>query len=429
MPLLRSSSRFWFVIAAGLLLPVAVAAQAPVGRIAAASGPVSLRPPGGGWAVVARGAALSEGQSLRAGPRSQVELDLGLNRIGLDPGTVLRIDSAHPATPAVTLEQGRAMLLLRSLQAGQVARVVMPRGSVTLAAPGLYVIEVDAAYATVGVSRGMAQVYGAGVSMMVSAGQTGVIGGPDGRPASLRAGVADGFLADDASMPAMPQVVRPALAPPLPGSPFDDVVELPGGAALLRDGSWASNPDYGPVWYPPVAPGWSPYADPWDDGGRWGYTPWHYGSWIQIGPRWGWLPPPRRYYDPGYAHRSGRPPPALAQPQRLPPRFLQPQGYDSGGRPPGPPVVQGAPGIFGPRPAPVAGPPPVLPPPIFAPRPAPAPVAGPAPVAPPSIFAPRPAPSAPVAGPPPIFAPRPSPPPPMAAPAPSRRCGPFQTPC
>ena len=33
-------------------------AQGPVGRISEASGPVSLRPPGGGWGAVARGAAL-----------------------------------------------------------------------------------------------------------------------------------------------------------------------------------------------------------------------------------------------------------------------------------------------------------------------------------------------------------------------------------
>ena len=45
MPSLRSSSWVWFVIVAGLMLAVPAAAQVPVGRIAEASGPVSVRPP------------------------------------------------------------------------------------------------------------------------------------------------------------------------------------------------------------------------------------------------------------------------------------------------------------------------------------------------------------------------------------------------
>ena len=125
-----------------LLLATPAAAQAPVGRVAELSGALSLRPPGGGFAPIGRGASLAEGQTLRTGARGQAELDLGANRIGLDPDTVLRIDSAHPATPAFTLQQGRAMLLIRSLQPGQVARLDMPGGGVTLAQPGLYAIQV-----------------------------------------------------------------------------------------------------------------------------------------------------------------------------------------------------------------------------------------------------------------------------------------------
>jgi len=493
-------------VLAGLGLATPATAQAPAGRIAEASGPVSLRGPGGAWSAVPRGAPLVEGHTLRTGPRSQVELDLGANRIGLDPDTVLRIDSAHPAMPALTLEQGRAMLLLRSLQPGQVARIEIPRGSVSLVQPGLYVIEVapGGLPATVGVTRGMAQVYGPGVSMMVAARQTGVIGGADGQPARLRAGVAEGFLADDTTAP-LPQVVRPSM--PLPALPFPplappqlapppgyagavppaELAELPGGEALLRDGSWAQAPEYGSVWYPPVAQGWSPYADSWVDRAAWGYAPWYYGTWVMIGPRWGWLPPPRhRYpsYARGYApppqpYGRGRPPPAIAQPHRPPPVFGGPPPVHGGGRPqppygsspgasppmygdgqppspyatpPGaapPPVLGGArpampqPALTPPGaalPGPGRAPPPsamVPPPAAAAPRPMPAPpMAAPAVAAPP-IFAPRPVAPPFAAGPPPAsFAPRPMAPPPMSAPpqrptspAPARRCGPQGTPC
>ncbi|MCC6718846.1 MAG: hypothetical protein IT555_13260 [Acetobacteraceae bacterium] len=452
------------------LLVQPAAAQQPAGRIAEASGPVSVRG-AGGWAAAPRGAVFAEGQTLRTGPRSQAELELGANRIGLDPDTVLRIDSANPAGPAATLEQGRAMLLLRSLLPGQIARLATPRGTVSLVQPGLYVIAAgdQSRPTTIGVSRGMAQVYGPGVSMMVAAGQTGVVGGADGRPASLRAGVADGFLADDPSAPslppgALPQVVYPPLSPPQYApqgapeayDPRDAVADLPGGDALLRDGSWASVPEYGPVWYPPVAPGWSPYADPWADDRPWGYAPWYYGTWIMIGPRWAWQPPPRYRGGPprGHAYRPGRPPPALAQPNRLPPRFAgrPPHGY-GGGRPPGPPPVAAplpppaAPHVYNPRPAPPSayappvfavpqqqrpgyGRPPGGPPQVSTPYRAPPQIAPPQ-VAPPQAAPPR---SAPPPAAPHVYAPRPQPPAfaPRAAPpqaAPSRPVGPSQRRC
>jgi hypothetical protein len=477
---MRLPSSFRVCVAAAVLAAATLAnpasAQGPEGRLASTSGPVSVRA-AAGWAPLARGAALSEGQTLRTGARSQAELDLGPNRIGLDPDTVLRIDSANPAAPALALEQGRAMVLLRSLQPGQAARLAMPRGTVSLVQSGLYVIEAGdpGRPATVGVSRGMAQVFGPGVSIIVPGGQTGVVGGPDGSPAHVRGGVAEGFLADDPSAP-LPQVVRPYQPPqyqpqyqPSPGQYAegvpDDVAELPGGDALLREGSWAAVPEYGSVWYPPVAPGWSPYADPWGDYRPWGYTPWYYGTWVQIGPRWGWLPPASRYRGPPQGAWRGRPPPALAQPQRQPPIFAPPPAYRGvrpqptppifgapspagilqggpprgyGGPPPGGyasqprggpsgsssggysapphggyrPTPQGAPNVYAPH---QSAPPPQAQPPIFSGRPPQAPMAPP-----PASYAPRP----PMAAPPMA-----APPPRAVAPSPSRRCGPLQTPC
>lgn len=453
--------RLAVVLAAMLLAAPASAqaqAQAPVGRLAEATGPVQARDDARGWSALPRGTSLNEGQSLRTQSRSQAELDLGANRIGLDPDTVLRIDSAHPAAPSFALNQGRAMFLLRSLQPGQEARVTTPRATIALIQPGLYVVDAgsDGRPLTIGVTRGMAQAVGAGVSLMIPAGQTGVIGGTDARPASLRAGVAEGFLADDPAMPPLPQVVRPAMRAPAPGqaqgytayAPPPEIVELPGGDALLRDGSWAGTPDYGPVWYPPVAPGWSPYADPWGERTAWGYAPWHYGTWVAIGPRWGWRPPPRHHY-PYYARGQrppplpqdyGRPPPAVAQPNRPSPFWGNPppRGPDRafipgqppadntgfrGGRPSPPP---GAPPLVsipqsGPQSAPPAAPPPAPPQPNFWGRPSGGSPPGFA--SPPAFAAPRPSPPPMMAAPPP---PRPMPAP---APAPARRCGMFGNPC
>jgi len=417
-------------------------AAPPVGRITEASGPVSQRVQDrGAWSAAPRGTQVRPGQWLRTGADSRVELDLGANRIGLDPGTVLRIDSPPPgAVVAATLEQGRAMLLLRSVQPGQTAVVNTPRGTVTLGRPGLYVIDAgsDSRPTTVGVTRGLAQVYGPGVSLMVAPGQTGVLGGADGRPAALRQGVAEGFLADDPSQPPLPAIVTPAMPPPLPAplprATVPGSAYLPYGEALPRDGEWERSPEYGTVWYPPVTPGWSPYVDPWTE--RWGYAPWYYGTWIEFGPRWGWVPPPRHHYygapRPGYDRlpRHGHPPPGVALPRRQPPIF----GGSPPGRPPGgapPQVVRPAPAqppIFGGRsPTPLA---PGAPPPMIRPAPAQPPIFGGRPPAPsaappafsqsqPPIFGGRPQ-AAPMAAP----APRPAP-----APAPARRCGVFGNPC
>lgn len=438
---------------AALLAAVPAAAQAPAGRLAEATGPVALRPLGGAWAPVPAGTPLQEAQTLRTGPRAQAELDLGPNRLGLDPDTVLRIDSAHPGMPAFTLEQGRAMLLLRSLRPGQVARLHLPGGNVTLAEPGLYVVTVPQAGrpGAVGVSRGLAQVHGPGISLAVPQGQTGLFGGPE--PASLRQGVAEGFLADDPTPPP-PQVVHPT-APPPTAPPPPDLASLPGTDLLRQQGSWADLPEYGTVWYPPVPLGWSPYVDPWR-ADRWGHVPYSSGAWIMIGPRWAWMPP-RRVPPPAWRHahpppgHGHRPPPVAVPPIATPvpsapfpaaPHVVAPRPMPPAATLPPPAFIPAAPVTVPtgqPRP-PLATPTLPLPgaPPAVAPRPNLPPPVATAPPAAPHVFTPRPAPM-PAALPPPMPAPRIAPPPaiapPMAAPPrpapppPTRTCPPGRTVC
>ena len=76
---------------------------------------------------------------------------------------------------------------------------------------------------------------------------------------------------------------------------------MPGGEDLTATGSWAEAPEYGAVWYPPVAADWVPYREghwayvspwgwTWIDNASWGFAPFHYGRWVEIGNRWGWTP-------------------------------------------------------------------------------------------------------------------------------------------
>ena len=73
---------------------------------------------------------------------------------------------------------------------------------------------------------------------------------------------------------------------------------------LDENGDWRDDSNYGHVWYPQrVEVGWAPYhtghwawIDPWGytwvDDSPWGYAPFHYGRWVSVGGRWGWVAGP-----------------------------------------------------------------------------------------------------------------------------------------
>jgi hypothetical protein len=78
---------------------------------------------------------------------------------------------------------------------------------------------------------------------------------------------------------------------------------MTGYEELDANGRWASDPDYGNVWYPTkyVSADWVPYRDgrwayvapwgwTWIDAAPWGFAPFHYGRWVMVGSRWGWMP-------------------------------------------------------------------------------------------------------------------------------------------
>ncbi len=78
--------------------------------------------------------------------------------------------------------------------------------------------------------------------------------------------------------------------------------ETTGSDALDRYGRWEALPDSEPVWFPTSVPDdWAPYRfghwdwiEPWGwtwiDDQPWGFAPFHYGRWVNIDGRWGWVP-------------------------------------------------------------------------------------------------------------------------------------------
>jgi hypothetical protein len=106
---------------------------------------------------------------------------------------------------------------------------------------------------------------------------------------------------------------------------------------LDRYGHWETLPDSEAVWFPSSVPAdWAPYRfghwvsiAPWGwtwvDDSPWGFAPFHYGRWVNLDGRWGWVPGPVQA-DPVYA-------PALVA-------FVDPNGpgADQGAGPDGPDV-------------------------------------------------------------------------------------------
>ena len=79
--------------------------------------------------------------------------------------------------------------------------------------------------------------------------------------------------------------------------------DIPGGEDLDQNGRWVTDPNYGDVWSPNVAPGWAPYRDgrwvwedyygwTWVSYDPWGWAPYHYGRWFYGSAGWCWYPGP-----------------------------------------------------------------------------------------------------------------------------------------
>jgi hypothetical protein len=81
--------------------------------------------------------------------------------------------------------------------------------------------------------------------------------------------------------------------------------DVVGISDLDEYGSWSAHGEYAHVWYPShVESNWAPYSDghwmwqdpwgwTWVDNAPWGFAPSHYGRWVSIDNRWGWVPGPR----------------------------------------------------------------------------------------------------------------------------------------
>ncbi len=275
--------------------PDAADPPARVGRIARLSGTVSFHGAGQTeWEPAGLNLPVTSGAGLWTEPGGSADIDIGNGKLVLDSATQLEIVTLDDHSMVANENQGSVSLRVRALEAGETFTLNTPRGTVTIAQPGSYVVSSGDTDTPTRVTTiaGAAQVAAPGVSELVGPHQTLSITGTDTFAGQLGPEQLPAFAA-------APQ--RPAPVPTGPSAPPPAVMQMTGGDELMDTGSWGQNPEYGSVWYPPVERDWVPYRHghwafvapwgwTWVDDASWGFAPFHYGRWVEIGPRWGWIP-------------------------------------------------------------------------------------------------------------------------------------------
>src|SRR5476649_228122 len=234
-------------VAAALGLSTSAYADPPAraARLSYASGAVSFSPAGDTrWLQAPVNRPLVSGDRVWADNGARDELQVGGASVRMDGGSLVTLLNVNDGTTQLQLSQGRIVLRVPRLDPGQVMEVDTPNLAFSIRQPGHYRIDVDAAgnATAVTVGQGQVQAYGEGNTYLIGAGQSYRFGGTDLHSyAASAVGAPDDFdnwsNARDRRY-TNSQAVRYV-------SP--DVV---GSEDLDNNGSWRTDPQYGPVWQP-----------------------------------------------------------------------------------------------------------------------------------------------------------------------------------
>jgi hypothetical protein len=246
--------------------------------------------------------------------------------VQLAGGTIVRLDrdsnvlfqalpdpgARYQDNAVIALKSGTLRILSR-LADKQEFRVDTVASSVYLIGEVDVRIEIDDRGRTrVASRRGVAEVGGAGGSVLVRGGSETVVesGAVPADPMAYRALAEDGFdrwcdARNDSYRSPEPRAQAGGGGNEQGPDAVPDEVR-PYYGELSAYGTWTDVPDYGTVWYPgSVAAGWRPYVDGswcygpggyfWVGSEPWGWAPYHYGCWQWLS-RYGWCWVPGRVF-------------------------------------------------------------------------------------------------------------------------------------
>ncbi len=282
-----------------------------IARLSLIEGAVSYAPGDAGndnaWTAAQLNRPLTAGDRLWTGERSRTELHIGSTAVRLNDQTSLDISALDDNTTQLRLAQGTVRLRVRQLFEGQRLEVDTPNLAFVISQPGDYRIDANPAANTTRVvaQSGAGVLYGdSGTPINLGNQQQGNFSGTNLTPAAPGSAVLDSF--DNWAMARDQREDQSVSARYVPR-------ETVGYQQLDNYGDWSQDPSYGAVWLPRAVPAnWAPYRAghwswiapwgwTWVDDAPWGFAPFHYGRWTQIGPRWAWVPghlQPRPVYAP-----------------------------------------------------------------------------------------------------------------------------------
>jgi hypothetical protein len=276
------------------------------GSLAAIAGSVSFHAAGETqWAPATLNYPVTNGEGFWTEPQASATIEVADDNIVLDESTEFDVTTLDNSQFVTTEAQGAAFVQLNSLTPGQTLVVNTPRGSVQIAQAGEYeIVAGDTNDATtVTVVKGAAHISGTNVALDVGPSQTATITGSDTLQGSVGAMQVDAFLKTQLQLLEQQQQQHANIPP--------ECRYMTGGEQIASYGSFTQTAQYGRVWYPRDVPSnWAPYRDghwsyvspwgwTWVDNARWGFAPFHYGRWAEIGGRWGWIPGGGGTYVPG----------------------------------------------------------------------------------------------------------------------------------
>jgi hypothetical protein len=272
-----------------------------VARLAYLAGDVGFLPAGASdWSEASVNRPLTRGDRLTASGDARAELELDHASLRLDRDTDVGVLQLDDRLAQLELTRGTLNLSVRSLDHDESYEIDTPNVALVVSEPGVFRIDVDDRTGTTEITAldGQATVYGENDA------SRRVIGGHRYRfDDSSLAQVAESYAGsqDAFDLWCADRDERYARA----GSRQYVSEDVIGYEDLDHYGRWQSDASYGQVWYPAhVASDWAPYSDghwayvapwgwTWIDDAPWGFAPYHYGRWINVGGRWGWIPGPR----------------------------------------------------------------------------------------------------------------------------------------
>jgi hypothetical protein len=284
-----------FALAGGILSMPAFAAETDldeegisaysVARLKIFQGTAWVRTPDSGeWEETTTNTPITEKSRVNVPEGSEAELQFhGGQFVLLTGGSEVDIRKLDEASTVFGLRSGEIRFDLPAEDFSPVRMVIPGNGKVNFEVPGRYWLTAqDSGRTRLVVRSGEGSVSVAKGNFSVKAGQEASIG-------------------EDVRIAANEDAGGDADAPPPPLSEEERQAEVPPAAAYeLRDyGDWVYSADYGWVWQPKVATGWSPYyygrwtwVSPygwtWVSYEPWGWYPYHYGWWASD-PFFGWV--------------------------------------------------------------------------------------------------------------------------------------------